>query len=360
MSTPYVSIDIQKIEHNARTIVGLCQEQGIAVSGVTKVTCGHPEVARAMLRGGVSSVADSRWQNIQRLRDAGIDTTFMLLRVPALSEVAKVIAWVDVSLNSELTVLEALSREAQQRGRVHDVILMVDLGDLREGMWPDELLPLTQQVLKLPGIRLKGLGTNLACFAGVMPSADNMQQLVTLADEMERRFDLSVQWISGMNSSGLELLASGNMPQRVNHARLGESLLLGRETTRRNPWPDTFQDAFVLHAEIVELKQKPSLPVGQCTQDAFGQRPRFEDRGMIVHALLNVGRGDIDLDGITPCDPKIRIIGASSGYLVLDVTATSSQIHVGDELAFIPNYSALLRIMNSAYVEKRTLYRDAQ
>jgi len=360
MTTPYVSIDISKIEHNARTIVGLCNEHGIEVSGVTKVTCGQPDVANAMLRGGISCIADSRLQNIQRLKAAGINTSYLLLRVPALSEVDKVIELVDVSLNSELTILEALSRAAQHGGRVHDAILMVDLGDLREGIWPDDLMLFVREALKLPGIRIKGIGTNLACFGGVMPSEDNMNRLVGLANEIEQRFDLSLQWVSGVNSSGLELITSGKMPKRVNHARIGEAILLGRETTHRKPWPDTFQDAFVLHAEIVELKEKPSVPVGQCSEDAFGQRPQFENRGTIVRALLHVGREAVDLRGITPCEPNLTILGASSGYLVVDVTNVTKRVRVGDELTFVPNYSALLALMTSEYVEKRSLYRESQ
>ena len=68
---PYITIDLGKIEHNTRTIVALCKKHNIEVTGVTKVTCGHPEVAKAMLRGGVASIADSRLENIQRMRIGG-------------------------------------------------------------------------------------------------------------------------------------------------------------------------------------------------------------------------------------------------------------------------------------------------
>ena len=352
MTTPYLVIDLDKIEHNTRTIVELCNKNGINVAGVTKVTCGHPQVAQAMLRGGVSTIADSRMENIQRLIRAGIDTKLMLLRLPALSSVDEVIGSVAVSLNSELLVLEALSTAAQRCGKVHDVVLMVDLGDLREGIWPDDLIPIVRDAIKLPGIHIKGLGTNLACFAGVMPGKDNMKRLVELAVEVEQCFNFSLEWISGVNSSGLDLIASGGMPGRVNHARIGEAILLGRETTHRKPWPDTHQDAFVLHAEILELKRKPSIPLGDRSEDAFGNCPEFEQRGEIVRALLNVGREDINIEGMTPQDPRVVILGASSGYLIVDVTAAAGSIRVGDTLSFLLNYAALLAAMTSGYVKK--------
>jgi predicted amino acid racemase len=359
MAAPCLTIDLDKIEHNTRCIVALCSEHGIEVAGVTKVTCGHPEVAKAMLRGGVSAIADSRLENIQRLRAAGIQTSWMLLRIPPLSGVEQVVDTVDVSLNSELAVLAGLSAAAVQRGKVHDVILMVELGDLREGILPQELSAFVAQAIRLPGIRIRGLGANLACFAGVVPGEDNMQQLVASADAIERDFGLRLAWISGINSSGLELLQAGRMPARVNHARIGEAILLGRETTRRRPWPGTVQDAFLLHAEVLELKHKPSLPRGEQCEDAFGRRPQFMDRGTILRALLNVGREDVDVKGIVPLDARLTVLGASSGYLVIDATAAAGSIQVGDTLAFTLNYSALLTAMTSGYVKKRPLDESA-
>ena len=355
MTYPYVTIDLNRIEHNARIIVGLCRDHGIAVTGVTKVTCGDPDVAKAMLRGGVAGIADSRLENIKRLKRAGIPPPLMLLRLPPLSGVEEVAASLEISLNSELAVLEGLSVAASKRDAIHDVILMIDLGDLREGVWPDELVPLVTQALMLPGIRVAGLGANLACFGGVVPTETIMNRLVDLADEIEHRFDIRLKWISGINSSGLELIASGRMPGRVNHARIGEAILLGRETIHRRPWPGTYQDAFTLHAEVLELKRKPSMPVGRRSEDAFGQQPIFEERGEIMRALLNIGREDVDVDGIKPIDSRLLILGASSGYLALDVTAAEGGIRVGDELAFSLNYSALLASMTSDYVKKRSL-----
>lgn len=353
MRSPYLTIDLDKIEHNARVIVSLCEAHGIEVTGITKGTCGHPDVARAMLRGGVSSIGDSRIENIQRMRAAGVETSFMLVRVPPLSGVDDVVDTVDVSLNSEISVLAALSEAAQRRGEVHDVILMVELGDLREGICEDELIDFVRETLCLPGVRVRGLGTNLACFGGVVPDEDNMNRLVQLAGKVEKTCGVELEWISGVNSSGLDLIESGLMPERVNHARMGESILLGRETVHRKPWPGALQDAFLLHAEVLELKRKPSVPIGERSEDAFGMLPAFEDHGDIERALLNVGREDVDVEGITPLDPRVRVLGASSGYLVVDVSKASGRVCVGSELGFSLSYSGLLAAFTSEYVEKR-------
>ncbi|MES9880343.1 MAG: alanine racemase [Sedimenticola sp.] len=279
---------------------------------------------------------------------------------PPLSAVDEVVCLAGRSLNSERAVLTALSAAATRVGRIHEVILMIDLGDLREGVWPDELIPLTKAVQKLSALRLVGIGCNLACFAGVEPSRENMNRLVTLAAEVERACGITLETVSAINSSGLNLLVQGEMSQRINQARIGEGILLGRETIQRKPWPNTHQDAFLLHAEIIELKRKPSLPIGRRGEDAFGGRPKFSDAGERLRALLNVGREDVDISGITPLDPLLQLVGASSGYLVVDVTDSTKQHQVGDALSFALNYSALLAVMTSEYVKKVPLVKSSE
>ena len=351
---PYITIDLNKIEHNARTITALCRKYGIEVCGVSKVTCGMPQVAKAMLRGGVACIGESRMKNIHRLKANGVATEFTLLRIPPLSAADDIVTSVNMSLNSELSVIQALSEAAFRRGLLHNIMIMVDLGDLREGVWPDDLLPMVREVVDLPGIRIAGLGTNLSCYGGVKPSEKNMKQLVDYARQIETGFGIKIRYISGGNSSSLNLIASGKMPRVVNHIRIGEGILLGRETVSRVAWPGTFQDAFLLQAEIIELKEKPSVPIGETGEDAFGSKPEFVDKGERYRAILNIGREDIVVEGMQPVEREISILGASSDHLIVDATEVEN-VRLGDELAFFMNYGALLAAMTSEYVEKRPL-----
>jgi arginase len=366
MSGPYLTVDLEKIEENARVITGLCAKHGISVTGVTKVTCGMPQVARAMLAGGVTEIGESRMENIRRLKVNGINAPIMLLRVPPLSAVDEIVTSVDMSLNSELSVITALAEAAARRGLVHDIILMVDLGDLREGIWPDDLIGIAAEVVKLKGVRIVGLGTNLSCYGGIIPTCPNMEVLVSYAEEIEGRFGLDLTYISGGNSSSLPLIAEGGMPKRVNHVRIGEGILLGRETIERRPWPGTSQDAFVLRAEVIELKEKPAVPIGERGQDAFGKRRDFGGgepehlagaKREMVRAILNVGREDVLVEGMTPLDDRVTILGASSDHLIVDVTRASRKVVLGGELGFLMDYGALLAAMTSSYVEKRPMLR---
>jgi predicted amino acid racemase/arginase family enzyme len=357
MFGPEVTIDLARIERNARTVVDACRAAGIGVFGVTKGSCGMPQVARAMLRGGVIGIGESRFENIRRLRASGIDAPVMLLRSPPLSRIEEVVGTVDISLNSELAVVEELSRVAERMGRIHDIMLMVDLGDLREGIWPRDLVPTVEKVVRLPGVRIAGIGTNLTCFGAILPSKENLDELVGHARQIEATFGLELTYVSGGNSSSLPLLLAGKMPSGVNNLRVGEAILQGgRDTFLDEPWQDLERDGFLLSGELLEVKLKPSMPIGQVGLDAFGHRPVFEDRGVRMRGIVNIGREDVAVEGLEPTRPGVAVLGASSDHLVVDLSEAEPPPRVGDRLSFRMSYGALLAAMTSEYVEKTPMF----
>jgi predicted amino acid racemase len=357
MPGPEVTIDLGRIERNARAVVDRCAASGIKVFGVTKGACGMPQVARAMLRGGVAGIAESRFENIRRLRDSGIAAPIMLLRSPPLSRVEEVVRSVDVSLQSELATIAELSRIAERMGRVHDIMLMVDLGDLREGIWPSDLVPVVEKVLGMKGVRIAGLGTNLTCFGAILPTEENLGQLMACAFKVESVLGAPLEWISGGNSSSLPLLLERGLPPGINNLRIGEAILQGGlETFRETPWKELEFDAFRLTGDIIEVKLKPSLPIGRSGYDAFGNQPVFVDEGDRLRAIANIGREDVLVEGLTPLNPGVRVLGASSDHLVMDVTDAAPPLGVGDRVSFRMNYGALLAAMTSEYVEKAPVH----
>lgn len=361
MSAPRVTVDLARIEANTRVVVERCATQGIEVFGVTKGTCGMPQVARAMLRGGVRGLAESRFENIRRLRAAGIDAPVMLLRAPPRGNIEEMVATVDLSLQSELAVLREISRVAERLSKVHEVILMIDLGDLREGVWPDELLPTAEAILALPGVRIVGVGTNLNCFGGVVPSTDNLSALVRHARTLEAALGLRLRWISGGNSGTLPLLLEGGVPAGINQLRIGEAILQGgRDTFFDQPWTALDRGAFELSGELLELKVKPSVPIGRTGVDAFGRVPVFEDRGDRLRGILNIGREDVVVEALIPLTPGASVLGASSDHLLVDVTEMQPPPQVGDRIRFQMGYGALLAAMTSEYVEKQPLHAQAE
>ncbi len=347
MTAPRLEIDLNKIHHNARTLVERLAERGISVTGVTKATLGSPNIAGALLSAGVSGLGDSRIENIESMRRAHVTASMSLIRSPMPSQAERVVAHADTSFNSELDVISKLSSAAKNAGRTHGVVLMVELGDLREGIMPGELENTVRETLRFPNIAFQGIGANLACWNGVAPDAKNMGELSALADSIDRTFGPIVSIVSGGNSANLEWALSGADTGRINNLRLGESILLGREPLRRQPIEGLYTDAFQLVAEVIESKVKPSKPWGTTGQNAFGEKPSVIDRGQITQTLLAIGRQDTDPSGLRP-PPGIGILGASSDHLITDTSG--ARLPIGTEVPFQLNYSALVRAMSSPFV----------
>lgn len=350
--TPRLEIHTGRIRDNAATILELCARHGVDVACVTKVACAHPEVVRALLEAGATMLADSRLENLWALREMGVDVPLLLLRLPTLSRVAEVVRVADMSLVSSLVTIKALAGAARSEGRCHRGILMVDVGDLREGVWPDRAVEIVRSTKGLSGFELVGLGCNLACFGGVMPTPENIGQLVALREICRRETGLELPLLSGGSTNALPLLVSDRLPREINHFRIGEGIMLGRNPSDRSPWPGTRQDTFVAIAEVIEVERKPSIPVGPRGQDAFGGCETFVDRGLRQRAICNLGRQDVAITGLKPVKSGIQVLGGSSDHLILDVDEMNPEPRVGDELAFYPSYAALLALATSPYVYK--------
>lgn len=353
ISCPALIIDRKKLEQNTRTLVNLMTEQGVEVAAVTKCYCADPVLAKIQIRGGATMLADSRVENLKKL--SGIHVPKLLLRIPMISQAAEVVEYADISLNSELAAMQALSAAALKRGRIHQVILMVDIGDLREGCLPRDAVALAGEILKLPGIRLAGIGANYSCFGGVQPDQHNLGLLVDIKNQIEKQYNVNLHYLSGGNSVSYHIVVTGDAPEEFNLIRLGESILLGIDSERDEPIPGTSQDAFTLVAEVVEIRTKPSKPIGTIGKDAFGNVPVFEDFGLRKRAILAVGRQDVKIDVLTPRLAGAKIQGASSDHMIVDVTDCKEDIAVGDRLEFDLGYGALLALCTSPYVTKKIL-----
>lgn len=351
MSYPKVEIDISKIKHNVEVVVGLCKKNDIQVAGVTKVFCGNPKIAQAYIDGGVSYLADSRIQNLMKLKDFNIPK--IMLRLPMISEAEQTVKFADISLNSEIETIKLLSEKAIEKSKIHQVILMFDLGDLREGFYDEEKsYNSVEEILKLKGVKLIGIGTNLTCYGGVIPDKVNLGKLLQIGKTIEEKYNINLEIISGGNSSHLHLLLKGNNIEGVTNLRLGESLVLGVETAYGERIEDTYDDAFQLVAEIIEIKEKPSLPTGKIGRDAFGKVPAFVDKGVRKRIICAIGKQDVEFDTIIPIDKGVTILGGSSDHLILDGTCSKAEYKVGDKVRFKLTYAGILRTMTSKYVKK--------
>lgn len=351
--SPRMEINLDKLTHNATVLKKLYGKKGIEVTAVVKGAVGSLPVAEAIIFSGIQSLADSKIANIKKMKEAKIPATFILLRSPALSEVKDTVKYADISLNTELEVIRALSHEAERQGKIHSIILMVEMGDLREGIMQKDLPAFINEVLELKGVQIVGIGTNFACFGGVIPTERKMMEFSDLVRSLSNQFNLKLRYVSGGNSANYQWMMSATDVGIVNHVRLGESILLGTDPVSQKLIPGLYGDAFRFVGEVIEVKRKPSVPYGRRAANAFGEKTVFKDRGIMQRAILGVGRQDVLVSGLSPTQP-VEILGSSSDHIILN--AKNTDIKVGDEVVFIPNYGAMLSAMTSPYVHKQYIY----
>ena len=317
--------------------------------GVTKAVLGEPSIAKAMIQGGIKFLADSRIENIQKMKRAGLSAQFVLLRTP-LSHSESIIKDVDISLNTEIETLKNLSYHAKNQNKIHQVIIMVELGDLREGILPYDLPQFIKKTLSMPNIKIIGIGCNLACLGGIKPNDKNMRELSELVGLLEKELHIDLKIISGGNSANFKWFKATKDIDRINNLRLGESILLGCETLSREIIPGLHTGAFQLIAEVIESKRKVSVPIGNICQDAFGNVPKFIDQGDHQRVIIALGRQDVQASNLKS-NSNLRMIGSSSDHIVLD--GENHNLKVGDEIRFSLDYSGILATMTSPFVIKQ-------
>ncbi len=352
---PYVEVDLAKLRHNIDTVVSMCNEKGIGIAGVVKGFNGIPETLPIYQDSKCTSIATSRLEHIEDAVNMGLKGPFMLIRIPMPSEVTDLVRLADISLNSEISVLDAINEECKKQGKQHKVILMVDLGDLREGFWDEEELIKAAVYVEneLDCVELSGIGTNLGCYGSINATPEKMEELISKAEKIEKAIGRKLDVISGGGTTSFPLVVEDKMPQRINHLRMGEGIALGKDLADLWGLDMSFlnKDVFTLRAQIIEIKDKPSYPVGEIFVDCFGNKGVYVDRGIRRRAILGIGKVDFCLDSqLEPRLPGVEVLGSSSDHLIVDVQDCSRDLKVGDVLEFDLRYSTMVFLTGTRYV----------
>jgi predicted amino acid racemase len=350
-----VTINLEALKHNLATINGWMEQLSASWTVVTKVLCGHVESLQALRLLGVRSIGESRLENIAEFREHVADLETWYLRVPDPSSIKAVVQNADVSLNSEHEVIVGLNEEARTQGRIHRIIIMVELGDLREGILPGSLVNFYEQVFELDNIEVLGIGANIGCLAGAVPSVDQFMQLILYRELLELKFGHKLPLLSAGSSVVLPLVLEGSLPRPINHFRIGEAIFLGTDLVHGGTLAGLRDDAVRLQAEIAEIKEKgltPQVETGVSTpiEAEFNSDAEPGQRG--YRALISIGNLDTDVTGLTPVDHDFQIAGASSDIVVVNVGDNTHNLKVGDTIEFKVNYPAMLRLMSSKYILK--------
>lgn len=345
-----------RLQHNFRFLSHLFEEKNIEWGVVTKILCGTKIFIEELIQMGVMEMHDTRISNLKIIKSIAPHIQTVYIKPPARSNVRDVIQYADVSFNSSFGTIELLSEEAVRQQKEHRVIIMIEMGDLREGVLGKDLLDFYSRVCSLPNITIAGLGTNFNCLNGIMPSKEKLVRLCAYKKELENMFKHDIPWVSGGTSVALSLLLSGDIPKEVNHFRLGEALFFANDLFTGKTFKGMLPDVFSFEAEIIELKEKPMIPDGEQQANVAGYIPEYNpldaDRTS-NRAILDVGLLDINPSYLTPIDSNIVVIEASSDMLVLDLGTNENGYKIGDFIAFKIPYMGALGLLHSFYIQKQ-------
>ncbi len=352
----FVELYKDRLKHNYHFLEKLFEERDIEWGVVTKLLCGHKGYIQEVIKLGIREIHDSRISNLKVVKSIDADVQTVYIKPPAKRSISKVIKYADVSFNSEYATIKMLSDEAVKQKKTHKVIIMIEMGDLREGVVGENVLEFYGKVFELPNIQIVGLGTNLNCLHGVMPSQDKLIQLSLYKQLLEARFNRRIPWVSGGTSVTIPLLLKNLRPTGVNHFRVGEILYFGLDLFTMKTVEGMRDDVFKLHAEIIELYEKPKVPIGELAENPSGEIAQIneEDYGKKSYrAIIDIGLLDIAPEYLIPDDTNLEVTGASSDMLVVELGETNRNYKVGDLITFKLRYMGALRILNSAYIEKK-------
>ncbi|ALU27182.1 alanine racemase [Myroides odoratimimus] len=357
----YITLNQSKLKHNYNKLDALFQEKGIHWAVVGKLLCGDETFLREVLALNPQQICDSRVSNLRMIKQIDPTVETIYIKPAPNGSIEEIIEYADISFNTELETIKLLSEEAKRQNTVHKIVIMVELGELREGVLREELIDFYSQVFELPNIDIIGLGTNLTCMYGVLPNNDKLIQLTLFRDLLELKFKKTIPYLSGGASVTLPLILNDTIPTAINHFRIGETLFMGTNAYDNVAYPDFEQNIFMLHAEIIELYEKPMMPEGEIGLKMTGEKvelaPEWEN-SVNYRAIIDLGLLDIEEDHITPINAKQQFVGSSSDMMVMDLGDNPENLKVGDTISFHMSYMGILRIMNSNYVDKRVIGRE--
>lgn len=355
---PLLEIDGKIIRRNAEILLGECRRNGVEPFAVLKGFNALPGIRDVLVKAGYKTLASSRLPHLAAVKEAGLAVETLGLRLPMLSEVHEVVRVCDISLNSEPETLRALDRAAGAAGRFHKIILMRDLGDLREGIFEGDRFIETALYVEreLKNLCLYGVGVNLTCYGSVIPTEKNLSELAANAADIEKLIGRKLAVVSGGNTTSLPLLLRGAMPEGINNLRIGEAIVVPCDLAGqwRCPVEGLSNRGLVLKAEIIEIGRKPTHPIGELGTNCFGSHSHYEDRGVRRRALLALGAFDIgDPEKLIPDDPGIKILGASSDHMIIDIEESENDYRLGDVVSFTLHYQAMLFATENPLIKKR-------
>lgn len=352
---PKLIIKTDAFKNNIRTIKQLCDTNDIKLSAVVKVFHAMDDLIKIMHDEGINSFCSSRILDIKKIKKLyPLDET-VLIRIPMISELEDLVKYVDITLISSKDTLIELNRISKQNNKIQNVILMEDLGDLREGIISqEELVDLAYYTENnLSNIHIKGIGCNLTCYGSIRPTVTNLNKLIDTKHMIEEKIGRKLELVSGGATTSLELLIDNTMPKEVNHLRVGGLFLTPMYIKEFKKWDKylPLENVFEIETEVIEVNSKPTYPIGEIVVDGFGNKIEYTDNGIRKRIIVALGKNDIGgYLQLYPHDKDSFILGGSSDHTIVDIEDSKIDYKVGMKVKFDLDYESVMVSSQSKYL----------
>jgi len=359
-------IDSKKIHSNFKKLTKFLKKHNMQWTLISKVLAGNKPALRKILSTeeiqNIHSIGDSRLSSLQNIKEIDPDIVTMYIKPPAIKYTKAVVKYSDISFNTSYETIKVLNEEARKLDKIHRVIIMIEMGSLREGILRANIMEFYSKIFELSNIEVIGLGTNIGCMYGIEPTYDKLIQLSLYKQLIEAKFDVNLELISGGSSITLPLIEEEKIPKSLNHFRIGEAVFLGTSPFSGEKFHDLHTDAFEYVANIIEMEKKRVKPEGKISEANVGHTndvAKDESFNEIYRAVLDFGILDVDVKEIKPKDDRVEFLGTTSDMTVYSLGENISKkskkkkYNVGNSIKFNPSYMAVARLMTSKFVKKR-------
>lgn len=341
---------------------------GADLCGVTKFCLGDPGMLKLCAEGGIKGIADSNAVNFfpeNALAKQNKRTKREKLVFPdhfhkslIKTRISDIRQWGSLPRNKRAHRLFISHRALLEEVRCipgdekPEVVLIAEMGDLKEGLFPEEILSINKDFPDLP---ILGVSANFACLSGAVPSLPALKNLKNLACEIQSSRNLEAPFVS-VGGTVMHSLMRQETPQKglFQELRCGEGLFFGFDSSGGGPVPGFETDTMTFYGEILEVAEKeiPAAKLQESALTALGDHAHERPPGQRKSAVLDFGILGADEFNLFPFDSDTLFAGQTFDFTVLDITNSVLNYKPGDLFPFRVNYKAGSFLFMNPFIHK--------
>lgn len=324
-----LEIDLAQIRHNVQEIAKRVGKHVCIMAVVKSNAYGHDayKTALAALQTGASKMAVTYLDEAIALREKGITVPILILGSSLEDCAADIVRYDIMQSIGELSLAQALSKQAVQQNKKALVNIKINTGMNRFGVEPHEALEFVKKVQALENIEIEGIFTHLSSsYANIAVTERHFAIFSAVLEDLAAH-DIQIPYKHCCNTGGII-----NFPHMyLNQVR--PALLITTSYPAIDP-----KDNLDLR-EAMSLKTKVLYVRNVSAGSAIGYNEMFVTEQAARIAVIAAGWGDgiprelsnigeVLIQGIR-CPIRGRVM---CDHIFADITHLPAEVSVGDEV----------------------------